>query len=36
MDGTGEHHPEQGYPDSEDQTWYVLPHMQTLDLGQRQ
>jgi hypothetical protein len=34
MNGTGEHHSEQGYPDSEDQKSYILPHMQTLDLGQ--
>jgi hypothetical protein len=32
MDGTGEHHSEQGQPDSEDQS-YVLPHMHTLNLG---
>jgi hypothetical protein len=25
MDGTGEHHPEQGYPGSEDQKLYVFP-----------
>jgi hypothetical protein len=36
MDGTGEHHSEQGQPGSEDQKSYVLPHMQTLDLGQMQ
>jgi hypothetical protein len=34
MDGTGEHHSERGQPASEDQKSYVLPHMQTLDLGQ--
>jgi hypothetical protein len=36
MDGTGEHHSERGQPGSEDQESYVLPHMQTLDLGQMQ
>jgi hypothetical protein len=36
MDRTGEHHSEQGYPGSEDQKSYVLPHIQTLDLGQMQ
>jgi hypothetical protein len=36
MDGTGEHHSEQGQPGSEDQKSYVLPHMRTLDLGQMQ
>jgi hypothetical protein len=36
MDGTGEHHSEQGQPGSEDQKLYVLPHMRTLDLGQMQ
>jgi hypothetical protein len=30
MDGTREHHSEQGQPGSEDQKSYVLPHMQTL------
>jgi hypothetical protein len=33
MDGTGEHHSEQGQPGSEDQKSYVLPHMRTLGLG---
>jgi hypothetical protein len=36
MDVTQEHHPEQGYLGSEDQKSYVLPHMRTLNLGQRQ
>jgi hypothetical protein len=36
MDGTREHHSELGQPSSEDQKLYVLPHMQTLDLGQMQ
>jgi hypothetical protein len=36
MDGTGEHHPERDQSGSEDQKLYVLPHMQTLDLGQMQ
>jgi hypothetical protein len=36
MDETGEHYPERGWPGSEDQKSYVLPHMQTLDLGQIQ
>jgi hypothetical protein len=36
MDGTGEHHPEPSYPGLEDQILCVLPHMETLDLGQRQ
>jgi hypothetical protein len=36
MDGTREHHSEQGQPSSEDQKPYVLPHMQILDLGQVQ
>jgi hypothetical protein len=36
MDGTGEHHSERGQPGSEDQKLYVLPHVQTLDLGQIQ
>jgi hypothetical protein len=36
MDGTVEHHSEQGQPGSEDQKSYVLPHMRTLDLGQMQ
>jgi hypothetical protein len=36
MDGTGDHHSEQGQPSSEDQKSYVLPHMQILDLGQMQ
>jgi hypothetical protein len=36
MDGTGEHHSEQGLPDSEDQKLYVFSHMQSLDLGQMQ
>jgi hypothetical protein len=30
----GEHHSERGQQSSEDQTSYVLPLMQTLDLGQ--
>jgi hypothetical protein len=36
MDVTREHHSEQGQPCSEDQKSYVLPHMQTLELGQMQ
>jgi hypothetical protein len=36
MDGTGEHHSEQGQPGSEDQKPFVLPRMRTLDLGQMQ
>jgi hypothetical protein len=36
MDGTGEHHSEQGQLSSEDQKLYVLPHMRTLDLEQMQ
>jgi hypothetical protein len=36
MDGTGEHHFEQGQPGSEDQKSNVLPHMQTLDVEQMQ
>jgi hypothetical protein len=36
MDGTGEHHSEQGQTDSEDQKLCVLPHMRTLNLGQIQ
>jgi hypothetical protein len=36
MDGTGEHHSDQGQPGSEDQKSYVLPHMWTLDLGHMQ
>jgi hypothetical protein len=36
MDGTGEHHSEWGQPGTENQKSYVLPHMQTLDLGQMQ
>jgi hypothetical protein len=36
MDRTGEHHSEQGQPGSKDQKSYVLPYMQTLDLGQMQ
>jgi hypothetical protein len=36
MDGTGEYHSERGYPESEDQKLYVLPHMWSLDLGQIQ
>jgi hypothetical protein len=36
MNGTGEHHSEQGQPSSEDQKSYVLPHMRTLDRGQMQ
>jgi hypothetical protein len=36
MDGTGEHHSEQGYWGPEDQKSYVLPHIQTLDQGQTQ
>jgi hypothetical protein len=31
-----EHHSESGQPGLEDQKSYVLPHMQTLDLGQKQ
>jgi hypothetical protein len=31
MNGTEEHHSEGGYPGSEDQRLYVLPHMWTLD-----
>jgi hypothetical protein len=34
MNGTGEHHSEQGQPGSEDQKWYILTHMWTLDLEQ--
>jgi hypothetical protein len=36
MDGTGEHHSERGQPGPEDQKSYALPHMWTLDLGQKQ
>jgi hypothetical protein len=36
MDGTGEHHSEQGKPGSDDQKSYVLSYMWTLDLGQMQ
>jgi hypothetical protein len=36
MDGTGEHHPEQGKPAPKDQKSYVLPHMRALDKGQTQ
>jgi hypothetical protein len=36
MDGTEEHHSEQGQPGSEDQKSYVLPLMRTLILGQIQ
>jgi hypothetical protein len=33
MNGTGEHHSEQGQSGSEDQKSYVLCHMQTLIQG---
>jgi hypothetical protein len=36
MDETGEHHLERGYPGSENQKSFVLPHVHTLDLGQMQ
>jgi hypothetical protein len=34
MDRSGEHDPVRGYPGSEDQKSYILPHMWNLDLGQ--
>jgi hypothetical protein len=36
MDGIREHHSEGSQPNSEEQKSYVLPHMQTLDVGQMQ
>jgi hypothetical protein len=33
MDGTGEHHSEQGFPGLKDQKSHVLPYMWTLDQG---
>jgi hypothetical protein len=36
MNGTGEHHSQQGQPGSEDQKSYVLPDMWTLDLKKMQ
>jgi hypothetical protein len=36
MDGTGEYHPERGYPGPEYQKSHVLPHMRILDQDQTQ
>jgi hypothetical protein len=36
MDATGEYHSDRDYSGSEDQKLCVLPHIQTLELGQIQ